>query len=181
MEMNEDDLKKSNEWIEKALSDYKEKIDQQKSHELVLSSYMVTKPWGHEIWLELNEFYAYKVIHMKEGFQSSLQMHEMKVEANYVVDGEAEVLLEDDSGNLKSFIFKKGSGWVVPRGKKHRVIAKTTYTAVEVSTPHLDDVIRFKDDANRGSGKIDEEHKKWWLNDVVRFENESTNEQKNDS
>ncbi len=65
--------------------------------------------------------------------------------------------------------------------KKHRVIAKTTYTAVEVSTPHLDDVIRFKDDANRESGKIDDEHKKWWLNDVVRFENESTIKQKNDS
>ena len=152
--------------INKAISDYKEKIEQQKSHELVLSSYMVTKPWGHEIWLELNEFYAYKIIHMKEGSQSSLQ---------------AEVLLEDDSGQLKSFIFKKGSGWVVPRGKKHRVIAKTTYTSVEVSSPHLDDVIRFKDDTNRGSGKIDEEHNTWWLNDVVRFDNDSKPTTKNDS
>ena len=68
--MNENDLIKSKQWIEKALSDYKQKIDQQKSHELVLSSYMVTKPWGHEIWLELNEFYAYKVIHMNEGINS---------------------------------------------------------------------------------------------------------------
>ena len=159
-------------FIKEALEEYKSPIDAAKPDSLSVSEYRVEKPWGHELWLELNEFYAYKVIHMKEGFQSSLQMHEMKVEANYVIEGEAEVLLEDDSGKLKSFIFKNGSGWVVPRGKKHRVIAKTTYTALEVSTPHLDDVIRFKDDSNRSSGKIDDEHKTWWLNDVVRFKDE---------
>ena len=67
---------------------------------------------------ELNQFYAYKVIHMKKGNQSSLQMHDMKIEANYVIDGEAEVLLEDDNGKLQSHIFSKGSGWVVPRKRK---------------------------------------------------------------
>ena len=44
--------------IQKALVDYKDKIDDQKDHELNLSSYRVSKPWGHEIWLELNEFYV---------------------------------------------------------------------------------------------------------------------------
>lgn len=156
--MNENEQKQSKEWIDKALLDYKEKINTEKNHGLDLSSYKVTKPWGHEIWLELNEFYAYKLIHMKAGHQSSLQMHEMKIEANYVIDGEAEVLLEDDNGKFKSHVYAKGSGWIVPRGKKHRVIAKTDYTALEVSTPHLDDVIRFQDDTNRKSGKIDEEH-----------------------
>jgi len=29
---------------------------------------------------------------------------------------------------------------------------------MEVSTPHLDDVIRFEDDTNRESGKIKKEH-----------------------
>jgi len=94
--MNENEQKQSKEWIDKALLDYKEKINTEKNHGLDLSSYKVTKPWGHEIWLELNEFYAYKLIHMKAGHQSSLQMHEMKIEANYVIDGEDEVLLEDD-------------------------------------------------------------------------------------
>ena len=156
--MNEEDLKKSKEWVKKALSDYKEKIDDKKEHELDLSNYKVTKPWGHELWLELNEFYAYKLIHMKKGFQSSLQMHDMKIEANYVIDGEAEVLLENDDGEMISHIFSKGYGWVVPRKRKHRVIAKTDYTALEVSTPHLDDVIRFEDDTKRKSGKIEQEH-----------------------
>ena len=36
----------------------------------------IEKPWGYELWLELNEHYAYKLIHMKKGFQSSLQWHE---------------------------------------------------------------------------------------------------------
>ena len=26
----------------------------------------IEKPWGYEIWLELNEFYAYKIIHMNK-------------------------------------------------------------------------------------------------------------------
>ena len=156
--MNKSDLEKSDKSIKKTLDDYKEKIDNQKTGELDLSNYKVTKPWGHELWLELNEFYAYKIIHMKKGNQSSLQMHDMKIEANYVIEGTAEVLLEDDNGELKSHIFSKGSGWVVPRKRKHRVIAQTDYTALEVSTPHLDDVIRFKDDTNRMSGKIKEEH-----------------------
>lgn len=157
--MIEQDLEKSKKWVTDALSNYKEKIDGQKQHELDLSSYKVTKPWGHELWLELNEFYAYKLIHMKKGNQSSLQMHDIKIEANYVIDGTAEVLLEDEHGELKSHVFSKGSGWVVPRKRKHRVIAKTDYTALEVSTPHLDDVVRFEDDTKRKSGRIEEEHR----------------------
>ena len=146
------------EWIKKALYDYKDKIDDKKSSNLDLSAYQVNKPWGYEQWLELNEFYAYKLIHMKAGNQSSLQLHEKKVEANYVIKGTAEVLLENDEGELESKLFEAGSGWVVPVGRKHRVIAKTDYTALEVSTPHLDDVVRFQNDANRPSGKITSEH-----------------------
>ena len=145
-------------FIKKALEDYKDKIDSKKSHEFHLSSYKVDKPWGFELWLELNEFYAYKLIHMKAGNQSSLQWHDRKIEANYVISGEAEVLLEDENGTLNSHVFSEGSGWVVPVKRKHRVIAITDYTALEVSTPHLDDVVRFQDDSGRDSGKIEEEH-----------------------
>tara|TARA_R100000808_G_C2149493_1_gene157898 strand:+ start:1641 stop:1862 length:222 start_codon:yes stop_codon:yes gene_type:complete len=63
-------------FIKKALEDYKDKIDDKKDNELSLSSYKVDKPWGYELWLELNEFYAYKLIHMKKGNRSSLQWHD---------------------------------------------------------------------------------------------------------
>ena len=145
-------------FIEESLNDYKDKIDLMKPTVLSISNYRVEKPWGYELWLELNEFYVYKLIHMNKGNQSSLQMHDYKYETNYVIEGEAEVLLEDDEGNLQSQIFKAGDGWSVPIGRKHRVIATEDYTALEVSTPHLNDVIRFQDDTNRVSGKIDKEH-----------------------
>ena len=61
---------------------------------------------------------------------------------------------------MKSKIYKSGSGWTVPLCRKHRVIAKESYTALEVSTPHLNDVVRYQDDTNRKSGKINSEHGK---------------------
>lgn len=146
--------------IKESLEQYKDKIDQQKSHKLDISSYSVTKPWGYEKWLELNQHYAYKLIHMKAGNKSSLQSHNKKIETNYVISGEAEVLLENEYGIMESRIYKAGQGWCVPLKTKHRVIAKTDYTALECSTAHLNDCVRYQDDTGRSSGKIDSEHKK---------------------
>jgi len=148
----------SDPFILESLNEYKDLIDAQKANNLSISNYKVEKPWGYEIWLELNEFYVYKLIHMNAGNKSSLQSHKYKYETNYVIEGEAEVLLENDNGELESQIFIKGTGWSVPIGRKHRVIAKKDYTALEVSTPHLNDVIRYQDDFNRKSGKINKEH-----------------------
>ena len=145
-------------WVREALEEYKDKIDENKEHRLDISSYRVEKPWGYELWLELNEHYAYKLIHMNAGYQSSLQWHEKKVETNYVIEGEAEVLLEKEDGTMESRSYKAGDGWCVPLKTKHRVIATTDYTALECSTAHLNDCIRFEDDSDRGSGKIETEH-----------------------
>ena len=147
-------------FIKEALEEYKAPIDAAKPDNLSVSEYRVEKPWGHELWLELNEFYAYKLIHMKKGNRCSLQSHDYKIEANYVIEGEAEVLLENDKGEMESKIYTKGMGCTVPLNRKHRVIARESYTALEVSTPHLNDVVRYEDDTNRESGKIDSEHAK---------------------
>jgi len=146
------------EGVRESLDEYKDTIDKNKSHRLDISSYRVDKPWGHELWLELNEHYAYKLIHMKAGNKSSLQWHEKKVETNYVIEGEAEVLLQNEDGTMESRTYKKGEGWCVPLKTKHRVIAITDYTALECSTAHLNDCIRFEDDSDRGSGRIETEH-----------------------
>ncbi len=145
-------------WVREALIEYKDKIDGNKQHKLDISSYRVDKPWGHEIWLELNQHYAYKLIHMKAGNKSSLQWHEKKIETNYVIEGKAEVILENEDGSMDSRIYQKGEGWCVPLKTKHRVIAISDYTALECSTAHLNDCIRFEDDSGRGSGKIESEH-----------------------
>jgi hypothetical protein len=136
-----------------------------------LSDYKVQKPWGFENWytdnLE-NPSYALKRIHMEEGFQSSLQSHQYKSETNYVVDGEALVLYGLDAPSdlnreivikdLSRKIYSPFSGWSNKVNELHRVIAHTSYDAIEISTPELDDVIRWADDNKRTSGRIDTEH-----------------------
>lgn len=147
-------------WVKEALAQYQDKIDNAKSHPLDLSNYFVDKPWGNETWLVLNKYYAFKLIKMKQGCRSSLQLHKKKIEANYVISGDVEVLLENEKGEMESRRYKAGEGWVVPLKTKHRVIAITDYVALEVSTAHLNDCVRFQDDNNRPSGKIETEHKK---------------------
>lgn len=118
----------------------------------------VTKPWGKEIWLALNDRYCYKRIYINAGTQTSFQYHEKKFETNYIIDGRAEVWLENDNGQ----IIKKEMGpdefFDVAPPKKHRVIALTDLVLQEVSTPEVDDVIRIEDDSNREDGRIESEH-----------------------
>ena len=60
-------------FIRESLEEYKEPINNAKPDVLSVSEYRVEKPWGHELWLELNEFYAYKLIHMKKGNKCSFR------------------------------------------------------------------------------------------------------------
>ena len=107
---------------------------------------------------------------MKAGNFSSLQSHEVKLETNYVIDGEATVLggvkapadinATIDLNTLSSKNYPVGTGWSVDHRELHRVIANSNYVAIEVSTPELDDVIRWQDKTNRSHGRIEAEHRK---------------------
>jgi quercetin dioxygenase-like cupin family protein len=136
-----------------------------------VSDYTVHKPWGSEVWYTRNlpaVPYALKRIRMTEGHQSSLQSHRRKLETNYVIEGEATVLSgatapDDldaviDMARLTTTVHRPRSGWTNPPNDLHRVIARTDYTSIEISTPELDDVIRWQDDAGRGHGRIESEH-----------------------
>ena len=135
---------------------------------LPLSDHRVTKPWGFELWYTANLLdppYALKQIHMTAGHRSSLQSHEFKAETNYVIEGEATVLNGGtapadpvDPATLPRSVHSPGSGWSSPPRMLHRVVAERDYTAIEVSTPELDDVTRWQDDSGRGSGRIASEH-----------------------
>lgn len=119
----------------------------------------VIKPWGKEVWLELNNHYCYKRIYINAGAKTSFQYHHKKSETNYIIEGEAEVWLENDRGVVEKFKMKAGDFFNVTPPKKHRVIAITDIILQEVSTPEVDDVIRIEDDAHRPDGKIESEHK----------------------
>lgn len=118
----------------------------------------VTKPWGKEEWLELNDAYCYKRIYINAGYKTSFQYHEKKRETNYLISGKAEVWLENDMGEIEKKIFNAGEFFNVLPPKKHRVIALTDIILQEVSTPEVNDVIRIEDDANRKDGLIEGEH-----------------------
>jgi NDP-sugar pyrophosphorylase family protein/mannose-6-phosphate isomerase-like protein (cupin superfamily) len=119
---------------------------------------IVEKPWGREIWLELNDKYCYKRIEIKAGFKTSYQLHNFKSETNYLIQGNAEVWLENDDGLVEKFYMSAGDFFNVIPKRKHRVIAITDIILQEVSTPEVDDVIRLNDEFNRGDGKVLEEH-----------------------
>jgi len=120
----------------------------------------VYKPWGKELWLELNDKYCYKRIHINAGTKTSYQYHEQKLETNYIIEGTAEVWLENDEGVVEKKIMKAGEFFTVVPLRKHRVIAITDIILQEVSTPEVDDVIRISDDSGRNSGKIEHEYMK---------------------
>ena len=120
----------------------------------------IYKPWGKELWLELNDKYCYKRIHINAGTKTSYQYHEKKLETNYLISGTAEFWLENDEGVVEKTIEEAGYFVTIKPFRKHRVVAITDIILQEVSTPEVDDVIRIDDDSNRGSGKIEHEHKK---------------------
>ncbi|MFH0815003.1 MAG: cupin [Candidatus Falkowbacteria bacterium] len=119
----------------------------------------VIKPWGKEIWLELNDRYCYKRIYINAGTRTSFQYHEKKQETNYIIEGEAEVWLENETGEIAKRKMGVNDFFNVIPPRKHRVIAITDLILQEVSTPEVDDVIRIEDDAARPSGRIAAEHK----------------------
>ena len=61
-----------------------------------------------------------------------------------------EIILE----KLESKIYLPFNGWSNKVNELHRVIAHTTYDAIEISTPELDDVIRWADDTNEVLGQL---------------------------
>ena len=129
---------------------------------------IVKKPWGKEELLEINDNYVVKRLTMNKGHQCSLQYHEKKIESNFLIEGKATLVFKKNSkiNNLKvkkHDLSKKmvKSPCVInvsPPGL-HRLIAESKIRLLEVSSPHLDDVIRVQDDAKRVSGKINSEHR----------------------
>ncbi len=110
----------------------------------------VEKPWGYElIWAE-TENYVGKILFVKAGESLSLQYHRIKEETMFLESGE--VLLESgtDENNLQPVSFAAGTAFHISPGVLHRLTAKTDCRVFEVSTPHLNDVVRLKDRYGRG-------------------------------
>jgi len=109
----------------------------------------IDKPWGHEIIVAVNDRYAMKDIFLRAGTRSSLQSHNAKMETILVVDGSLRLELEDEHGTMQERDVVAGDTYDVHPGRRHRVTATTDTRVIEVSTPELDDVVRYEDDFGR--------------------------------
>lgn len=109
----------------------------------------IDKPWGHELlWAQTAE-YVGKVLHIKKGHKLSLQYHEQKVETVLLYSGRMVLVLEDESGMLRENHLAPGEAYHVPAGRKHRMVALEDCEVFEVSTNHLEDVVRLEDSYGR--------------------------------
>lgn len=132
--------------------------------------YKVAKPWGYELWINgESEKYSFKKIFIKKGNRTSLQFHKKKIETNFLYKGSAQITLSKKNGknekeqilkNLYKMKINSGNYVNVNNYAIHRLKAISNITLYEVSTPHLDDVIRIADDKKRKNGRINSEHTK---------------------
>jgi len=131
--------------------------------------YRVTKPWGHELWLNgENPIFIFKEVHIKAGYQTSLQYHHFKEEMSLLLVGETTLVYKRTANvanndvtttDLAEKLLPPGTAVEVKPPALHRLRAVTDIYSYEVTTPFNDDIIRVLDDSNRPSGRIQEEHR----------------------
>tara|TARA_B100000131_G_scaffold321900_1_gene374143 strand:- start:1364 stop:1747 length:384 start_codon:yes stop_codon:yes gene_type:complete len=116
----------------------------------------IDKPWGYEKILSLSGGrggYAYKMLYIKGGHRLSKQYHVKKEETIFVKNG---ILQLEISGSYKNpeetkiLRLPPGLHYNIKPGVIHRFVAReTSVELLEVSTKHLDDVVRIEDDFGR--------------------------------
>ena len=107
--------------------------------------HVVHKPWGHEEIFAQTPHYVGKILFIREGEALSLQYHEVKEETLRVLDGSLELLLGRDAEALETHHLTSGAVFHVAPGTLHRMTATSDCRLLEVSTNHLDDVVRLED------------------------------------
>jgi mannose-6-phosphate isomerase len=105
----------------------------------------VDKPWGWElVWAE-TEAYVGKLLKIHAGHALSLQYHEVKDEAWLVQEGRARLELGRVGEPLEAVEIGPGDVFRYRPGTVHRLTAIEDTLVLEVSTPHLSDVVRIED------------------------------------
>ena len=110
----------------------------------------VEKPWGYELIWAVTDIYVGKVLFVKAGHSLSLQYHEQKDESWLIQSGRARIQLGAvGSDSLEDEEVGAGAAFHYVPGTVHRITAVEDTTILEVSTPHLDDVVRLADSYGR--------------------------------
>ena len=115
----------------------------------------VPKPWGHEtIWAVTPE-YVGKILHIKAGQALSVQYHNQKDETVYLLSGELVYRVQEGDARSASkpakwdgmhdVKLRQGEAFRIAPGTVHQMEAITDCDILEVSTNHLDDIVRLED------------------------------------
>lgn len=116
-----------------------------------MSTRIVKKPWGcEEVWAETSS-YVGKKLFISPNCRLSCQYHVQKEETFSVLEGEMILEVGDPrTGPVTNNLMTHGMTFHCPPGTVHRMCAGPGGCVVlEVSTPHLDDVVRLSDDYDR--------------------------------
>mgnify|MGYP001826024507 CR=1 FL=1 len=106
---------------------------------------MIDKPWGHEEIFAVTDSYVGKILFVRKGEALSLQYHEVKVETLRVLDGDLDLTTGTDKDTLETHRLGEGAVFHIAPGTLHRMVAVSDCRLLEVSTNHLDDVVRLED------------------------------------
>jgi len=109
----------------------------------------VEKPWGYEIWWAATDQYVGKILHVNKGHRLSLQYHELKDESCYVLSGRLILVQGESAAALTERTVSVGDVWQNQPRVIHTIEALEDSDVLEASTPHLDDVVRLRDDYGR--------------------------------
>ena len=110
---------------------------------------VVTKPWGHEVWWAWTDDYVGKILHVTAGHKLSIQYHEHKDETSYLQRGRMLLYRGTSVADLTVTEIGPGAAWRNRPGEVHSLEALEDSDVLEVSTPHLDDVVRLADEYGR--------------------------------
>jgi mannose-6-phosphate isomerase len=109
-----------------------------------------TKPWGWEIiFTKPTDPYTGKIIHLNAGKRFSLQAHESKQETQMLISGEANLIIDNENGEMITIFMEPMRGYTILPGQRHRVQAITNCDIYEVSKPETGTTFRLEDDYQR--------------------------------
>jgi quercetin dioxygenase-like cupin family protein len=109
----------------------------------------IDKPWGYEIWWAWTDHYVGKILHVDRGHRLSVQFHEHKDETSYVLRGRLKLFKGTSADDLEETEVREGAQWRNLPGEVHTIEAIEDADVLEVSTPHLEDVVRLVDSYGR--------------------------------
>jgi mannose-6-phosphate isomerase len=110
----------------------------------------VEKPWGYELhWVPEGLPYMGKLLHIEEGKRLSMQVHDEKQEAYFLIAGRAKIIWDNDKGELIETELKPFVGYRTFIGQRHRLCGITDCDIIESSTPESGTTYRLEDDFAR--------------------------------